>query len=152
MTLVITQFSTLSLSIFSLHTTHYNKRIFEISQTYWHILPRCKRNEFSYWRFIVCKFWFYYASIPTRGFSYNIYWRPSHSLYKILRSLYENDYAQFPCIPCSYCSRMVYPHSAKWIVRDEPLAILFNYLFQKYHSLHVQLTHIKNCGMQYLQI
>src|SRR6185312_6493702 len=43
----------------------------------------------------------------------NIYWRPSHSLYKILHSLYENDYAQFPCIPCSYCSRMIYPHSAK---------------------------------------
>jgi hypothetical protein len=47
------------------------------------------------------------------------YWRPSDSLIKILRSLYENDYAQYPCIPCSYYSRLLYPHSTKWIVRDE---------------------------------
>ena len=78
------------------------------------------------------------------------YWRPSDPLRKTLRSLYENDYAQFSCL---YCSRMVYPHSAKWIARDEPLAIL-SIIFSRNttHYTYVQLTHIKNCGMQYLQI
>ena len=43
------------------------------------------------------------------------YWRPSNELKKILRLLYEEDYAQFPCVPCSYCSRLLYPHSVKWV-------------------------------------
>jgi len=41
------------------------------------------------------------------------YWRPSDALRRTLRTLYEKDYAQFPCIPCSYCSRLLYPHSVK---------------------------------------
>src|SRR6185369_13189327 len=47
------------------------------------------------------------------------HWRPSDLLLKTLRSLYENDYTQYPCIPCSYCSRLLYPHSIKWIARDQ---------------------------------
>ena len=46
------------------------------------------------------------------------YWRPSDRFQKILRILHEDDYAQFPCIPCSYCSRLLYPLSAKWVTRD----------------------------------
>lgn len=38
------------------------------------------------------------------------YWRPSDALQKTLRKLYEEDYAQFPCVPCSYCSRF-YTHT-----------------------------------------
>ena len=47
------------------------------------------------------------------------YWRPSDALQKTLRKLYEEDYAQFPCIPCSYCSRLLYPHSVKWVIRND---------------------------------
>ena len=46
------------------------------------------------------------------------YWRPSNELKKILRLLYEEDYAQFPCVPCSYCSRSLYPHSVKWVTKQ----------------------------------
>ena len=35
------------------------------------------------------------------------YWRLSDALQKTLRKLYD---AQFPCVPCSYCSRLLYPH------------------------------------------
>src|SRR5438132_6901471 len=46
------------------------------------------------------------------------FWRPSDALMQILRRLHEVDYAQFPCIPCSYCSRLLYPYQVKWIVRQ----------------------------------
>ena len=46
------------------------------------------------------------------------YWRPSDELQKVLRLLYKEDYAQFPCVPCSYCSRLLYPQSAEWVVRN----------------------------------
>ena len=45
------------------------------------------------------------------------YWRPCTALYRILNHLINDDFAQFPCIPCSYCSRLIYPHSTKWIIR-----------------------------------
>src|SRR6185503_17814616 len=45
------------------------------------------------------------------------YWRPDR-FQKVLRILHENDYAQFPCVLCSYCSRLLYPLSAKWVTRD----------------------------------
>ena len=47
------------------------------------------------------------------------YWHPSNALRKTLRKLYEEDYAQFPCVPCSYCSRLLYPHSVKWIIKTD---------------------------------
>src|SRR5438132_4940013 len=40
-------------------------------------------------------------------------------LKKILRLLYEEDYAQFPCVPCSHCSRLLYPQSVKWVTRND---------------------------------
>src|SRR6185312_12483806 len=55
------------------------------------------------------------------------YWRPSDRFQKVLRILHEDDYAQFPCVPCSYCSRLfsaifssfsLYPLSTKWVTRD----------------------------------
>ena len=47
------------------------------------------------------------------------YWRPSDALQKTLRKLYEEDYAQFPCVPCSYRSRLLYPHSVKWVIKND---------------------------------
>ena len=59
------------------------------------------------------------------------YWRPSDELQKVLRLLHEENYAQFPCIPCSYCLRLLYPQSAKWVVRNNdityPLQTYFHY-------------------------
>ena len=60
-----------------------------------------------------------------------LYWRPSDTLHKILRSLYEDDYAQFPCIPCSYCTRLLYPHSTKWLVRDDTIIYSFHFTFSE---------------------
>ena len=57
------------------------------------------------------------------------YWRPSNTLRKILCRLYEDDYTQFPCVPGFYCSRLLYPHSAKWIIRDETVTYPFQSSF-----------------------
>ena len=46
------------------------------------------------------------------------FWRPSDALIQTLRRLHESNYAQFPCIPCSYCSRLLYPYQIKWITRQ----------------------------------
>ena len=54
--------------------------------------------------------------IETNNYSY---WRPSAAIRRILNHLTNGDFAQFPCIPCSYCSRLLYPHSIKWIIRNK---------------------------------
>ena len=57
------------------------------------------------------------------------YWRPCTALCRILNYLTNDDFAQFPCIPCSYCSRLIYPHSTKWIIRDETIRYPFELSF-----------------------
>ena len=49
---------------------------------------------------------------------------------KVLRLLHEENYAQFPCIPCPYCSRLLYPQSAKWLVRNNDIIYPFQTYFQ----------------------
>ena len=73
------------------------------------------------------------------GGTNNSCWCPSTTLQKILQQLYNDDYAQFPCVPCAYCSRLLYPNSIKWITRDEHTLILLNYPFQ-IHLLFLILT------------
>src|SRR6185312_13071336 len=36
-----------------------------------------------------------------------------------LRTLYEKDYGNFPASPCSYCSRLLNPHSVKWVIKND---------------------------------
>ena len=57
------------------------------------------------------------------------YWRPCTALCRVLSHLTNDDFAQFPCIPCSYCSRLLYPHSTKWIIRDEIIRYPFELSF-----------------------
>ena len=35
------------------------------------------------------------------------YWRPCTTLCRILNHLTNDDFAQFPCIPCSYCYTLI---------------------------------------------
>ena len=63
------------------------------------------------------------------GGTNNSRWRPSAALQKILQQLYNDDYAQFPCVPCAYCSRLLYPNSIKWITRDETYTYPFELSF-----------------------
>ena len=46
------------------------------------------------------------------------YWHPSSQLIKKLRFLHEKAYAQFPCAPCCYCGRLLYPLKAVWVCEE----------------------------------
>ena len=72
---------------------------------------------------------------PTPAQIEHTFWRPSDALLKVLRRLHEIDYTQFPCVPCSYCSRLLYPNQIKWITRQT------NYIFPFEHVYpHIPLT------------
>ncbi|RHZ81572.1 hypothetical protein Glove_117g359 [Diversispora epigaea] len=45
-------------------------------------------------------------------------WRPSNKLKKLYNHFTNTVLNQFPCIPYSYCSRLLYPSDAKWIIYD----------------------------------
>jgi len=51
------------------------------------------------------------------------YWRPCAALCRIPSHLTNDNFAQFPCIPCSYCLQLLYtyPHSTKWIIKYETI-------------------------------
>src|SRR5688572_1150612 len=46
-------------------------------------------------------------------------WRPSTKLNNLKIHFDKNVLTQFPCIPCSYCSRLQYPKKAKWELYNE---------------------------------
>ena len=56
------------------------------------------------------------------------YWRPSSQLINKLRFLHEEAYAQFPCAPCCYCGRLLYPLKAVWVDRNSNLLFPFEEL------------------------
>ncbi|CAG8593381.1 9931_t:CDS:2 [Paraglomus brasilianum] len=57
------------------------------------------------------------------------YWRPSSDLIKKLRFLHEEAYAQFPCAPCCYCGRLLYPLKAAWVYRNSNSRFPFEELY-----------------------
>src|SRR5687767_10395835 len=49
-------------------------------------------------------------------------WRPSNKLLKLHDKFQTTILYQFPCVPCSYCSKLMYPAEARWIIYN-PLLI-----------------------------
>ena len=41
-------------------------------------------------------------------------WQPSTKLHNLKTRFDKNILTQYPCVPCSYCSRLQYPTKAKW--------------------------------------
>jgi len=66
---------------------------------------------------------------PTPAQIDHTFWRPSDTLLKVLRRLHEIDYTQFPCVPCSYCSRLLYPNQIKWITRQTNSVFPFEHVY-----------------------
>jgi len=56
-------------------------------------------------------------------------WNPSTKLYNLKNHFNKNVLTQYPCVPCSYCSRLQYPTKAKWELYDintqYPLEIVY---------------------------
>ncbi|GBC04726.1 hypothetical protein RclHR1_05830004 [Rhizophagus clarus] len=46
-------------------------------------------------------------------------WQPTTKLCNLKTRFDKNILTQYPCVPCSYCSRLQYPTKAKWELYDE---------------------------------
>ena len=46
-------------------------------------------------------------------------WQPSTKLSNLKNNFDKNILTQYPCVPCSYCSRLQYPTKARWELYDE---------------------------------
>ena len=62
-------------------------------------------------------------------------WRPSTKLNNLKLRFDEKILTQYPCVPCSYCSRLQYPTKAKWELYDEA----FQYPLEKVYRNNPQV-------------
>ena len=46
-------------------------------------------------------------------------WTPSDKFLNIRAKFESYILYQYPCVPCSYCGKLLYPEKAKWIQNDE---------------------------------
>ncbi|GES97445.1 Pif1-like helicase domain-containing protein [Rhizophagus clarus] len=71
-------------------------------------------------------------------------WNPSKKLLNLKNHFNENILTQYPCVPCSYCSRLQYPTKAKWELYDEsiqyPLKVVYQNISQVKLIFHTDDT------------
>src|ERR1043166_10234174 len=62
--------------------------------------------------------------------SYFRHWRPDKQLQSLQKKFDEKILIQFPSVPCSFCSILMFPSSAKWIQKENnriyPLTLIFS--------------------------
>ena len=56
--------------------------------------------------------------MPTISYNYNP-WRPSKILKNLIKKFNDIILYQYPCIPCSYCTKLLYPIESKWENYDQ---------------------------------
>ena len=61
--------------------------------------------------------------------SASLYWRPSKELLSLQNQFNEKILLQFPSVPCSFCSMLMFPTNVKWIQKENdriyPLTTVF---------------------------
>ena len=76
-------------------------------------------------------------------------WHPSRKLLNLHKKFQEVILYQFPCVPCNYCSRLMYPTEVKWISYDPfltyPLQISFSNIPLQFHPNDTIPTRIAAC-------
>ena len=58
-------------------------------------------------------------------------WNPSKKLSNLHKSFQQTILNQFPCLPCSNCSYLLYPDKAKWIPYNENILYSFKAAFPR---------------------
>src|SRR5687768_3826331 len=48
-----------------------------------------------------------------------LHWRPSKELQLLQNRFNEKILMQFPSVPCSFCSMLMFPTNAKWIQKED---------------------------------
>jgi hypothetical protein len=73
-------------------------------------------------------------------------WRPSTKLIKVIKLLHTDHYLQFPCLPCVFCGRLLYPEKAKWTPYDPTFTYPIKLNYPDYQiQLHSQLPERVSC-------
>ena len=68
-------------------------------------------------------------------------WRPSITLIKLMEKFNNLILYQYPCIPCSYCTKLLYPIECKWENYDQNKI----YPLEEYNYPNIRLVfHPKN--------
>ena len=57
-------------------------------------------------------------------------WQPSTKLCNLKTRFDKNILTQYPCAPCSYCSRLQYPTKAKWELYDDTIQYPLETVYQ----------------------
>ncbi|CAB5357328.1 unnamed protein product [Rhizophagus irregularis] len=73
------------------------------------------------------------SSFPSSNITFRAYfppWQPSTKLFN-LKSRFDKDVlTQYPCVPCSYCSRLQYPTKARWELYDDTIQYPLEKVYQ----------------------
>ena len=57
-------------------------------------------------------------------------WQPSTNLSRLKTRFDKNILTQYPCVPCSYCSRLQYPTKAKWELYNDTIQYPLEKVYQ----------------------
>ena len=76
-------------------------------------------------------------------------WRPSKKLFNLQDKFQKVILYQHPCIPCSYCSKLMYPSETRWSHYDPalsyPLVESFSDISLHFHPNDLTLSRIAVC-------
>ena len=73
------------------------------------------------------------SSLPSNIITFRAYfppWQPSTKLCNLKTCFDKNILTQYPCAPCSYCSRLQYPTKAKWELYDDTIQYPLETVYQ----------------------
>src|SRR5262249_36093251 len=60
----------------------------------------------------------------------------SPSVRKLLHTLHEEMFLQFPCLPCAYCSALTVPKKAKWVQYSQDVIYPLTQTFPDIQPVH----------------
>jgi len=76
-------------------------------------------------------------------------WRPSRKLFNLHKKFQDTILYQHPCIPCSYCSKLMYPSETRWLNYDSTLLYPLNESFPnvplQFHPNDLTLSRVAVC-------
>jgi hypothetical protein len=73
------------------------------------------------------------SSFSTSEITFRAYfppWRPSTKLCNLKNRFDKTILTQYPCVPCSYCSRLQYPTKARWELYDRTIQYPLETVYQ----------------------
>lgn len=71
-------------------------------------------------------------------------WTPSRKFLKLLNNFDSTILNQFPCAPCAFCGRLMYPQKCEWLPYDDNFQYPLVQAYPEHHSESLLTFHTKN--------